>query len=110
MVAHSGVRVPSLPLMTDETSTGGLDRRSFLALGAAATGAVLVPAAPALAGRTVRASGSVFTLGVASGDPLPDSVILWTRLAPKPLELDGGMGKATATVEWEIARDEAFTQ
>lgn len=102
--------VPSLPLMTEEISTGGLDRRSFLALGAVATGAVLVPATPALAGRTVRASGSVFTLGVASGDPLPDSVILWTRLAPKPLELDGGMGKASATVEWEIARDEAFTQ
>ena len=96
--------------MTDETSTGGLDRRSFLALGAAATGAVLVPATPALAGRTVRAAGSVFTLGVASGDPLPDSVILWTRLAPKPLELDGGMGKAKAKVDWEIARDEAFTQ
>lgn len=95
--------------MTDETSTGGIDRRSFLALGAAATGAVIVPATPALAGRTVRASGRVFTLGVASGDPLPDSVILWTRLAPKPLELDGGMGKAIAKVEWEIARDEAFT-
>lgn len=94
--------------MTDETSRDGLDRRSFLALGAAATGAVLVPATPALAGRTVRSSGSVFRLGVASGDPLPDSVILWTRLAPKPLELDGGMGKATATVEWEIATDEAF--
>jgi len=102
--------VPSLPPMTEEISTGGLDRRSFLALGAVATGAVLVPATPVLAGRTARASGSVFTLGVASGDPLPDSVILWTRLAPKPLELDGGMGKATATVEWEIARDEAFTQ
>ena len=95
--------------MTDETTTGGLDRRSFLALGAAATGAVLVPAAPALAGRAPRVNGSVFTLGVASGDPLPDSVILWTRLAPKPLELDGGMGSTTATVEWEVATDEAFT-
>ena len=96
--------------MTDETSTGGLDRRSFLALGAVATGAVLVPGTPALAGRTVRASGPVFTLGVASGDPLPDSVILWTRLAPKPLELDGGMGKASASVMWEIATDERFTK
>ncbi len=110
MGAQSWVGVPSLPSMTDETSTGGLDRRSFLALGAVATGAVLVPATPALAGRTVRASGPVFTLGVASGDPLPDSVILWTRLAPKPLELDGGMGKAKAAVEWEIATDEGFTQ
>lgn len=96
--------------MADANSTGGLDRRTFLAFGAAATGAVMIPAAPALAGRTSRASGEVFTLGVASGDPLPDSVILWTRLAPKPLELDGGMGKASATVEWEIATDEAFTQ
>ena len=96
--------------MTDDTPAGGLDRRSFLALGAVATGAsVLVPTTPALAGRTVRASGEVFALGVASGDPLPDSVILWTRLAPRPLELDGGMGKATATVEWEVASDEAFS-
>jgi len=31
-----------------------------------------------------------FSLGVASGDPLPDGVVLWTRLAPKPLE-GGGM-------------------
>jgi phosphodiesterase/alkaline phosphatase D-like protein len=95
--------------MTDDTSTGGLPRRTFLALGAAATGAALATSTPAFAGRSVRASGPVFTLGVASGDPLPDSVILWTRLAPQPLELDGGMGKATATVEWEMATDEAFS-
>ena len=25
-----------------------------------------------------------FTLGVASGSPRPNSVILWTRLAPEP--------------------------
>ena len=34
-----------------------------------------------------------FTLGVASGDPLPDGIVLWTRLAPKPLE-GGGMPMA----------------
>jgi alkaline phosphatase D len=94
--------------MTDDTAAGALDRRSFLALGAVATGAVLVPATPAFAGRTARSAGSVFRLGVASGDPLPDSVILWTRLAPQPLELDGGMGKVSATVEWEVATDESF--
>jgi alkaline phosphatase D len=95
--------------MNESSTPGGLDRRSFLALGAVATGAaVLAPAAPALAGRTERASGSVFRLGVASGDPLPDSVILWTRLAPRPLELDGGMGRASATVKWEVASDESF--
>ncbi|MGR6922862.1 PhoD-like phosphatase N-terminal domain-containing protein [[Actinomadura] parvosata] len=36
-----------------------------------------------------------FTLGVASGEPLPDGVVLWTRLAVDPLGADprrpGGM-------------------
>ena len=37
-----------------------------------------------------------FTLGVASGDPVPDGVVLWTRLAPDPLVPGGGMpGHAT---------------
>ena len=31
-----------------------------------------------------------FTLGVASGDPSPDGIVLWTRLAPDPLN-GGGM-------------------
>src|SRR5882762_10074964 len=49
-----------------------------------------------------------FSLGVASGDPLPDGVVLWTRLAPKPLE-GGGMPMANVDVDWEIARDGRFT-
>src|SRR5213592_2576637 len=48
-----------------------------------------------------------FTLGVASGDPLPDGIVLWTRLAPKPLE-GGGMPMANVEVDWEIAADERF--
>jgi len=41
-----------------------------------------------------------FTLGVASGDPLADSVILWTRLSPTdPLPDDD------IEVEWEVAGD-----
>ncbi|WP_261134470.1 alkaline phosphatase D family protein [Bacillus sp. Marseille-Q3570] len=51
-----------------------------------------------------------FNLGVASGDPLPDSVVLWTRIAPNPLAADGkgGMGKSYVSVRWEIAEDERF--
>ncbi len=46
-----------------------------------------------------------FTLGVASGDPLPDSVILWTRLQPtEPLP------DVDIEVTWEIARDENFAE
>jgi alkaline phosphatase D len=48
-----------------------------------------------------------FSLGVASGDPLPDSVVLWTRLAPDPLH-GGGMPMARVEVAWEIAGDRAF--
>ncbi|TFE28458.1 alkaline phosphatase [Frankia sp. B2] len=49
----------------------------------------------------------VFGLGVASGDPLPDGVILWTRLAPRPTE-GGGMPTRDIEVDWQIATDEGF--
>src|SRR5688572_14932370 len=45
-----------------------------------------------------------FTLGVASGDPVPDGVVLWTRLAPAPLE-GGGMPLVPVPVQWEVGRD-----
>ena len=55
-------------------------------------------------------SGDPFTLGVASGDPLPDGVVLWTRLAPEPLAADGlgGMPAEEVDVRWEVATDDAF--
>ena len=51
-----------------------------------------------------------FTLGVASGDPTPDGVVLWTRLAPFPLAEDGlgGMPSRPVEVKWELALDERF--
>ena len=48
-----------------------------------------------------------FSLGVASGCPRADGVVLWTRLAPTPLE-GGGMPDVAVPVRWEIAADEAF--
>ncbi len=50
-----------------------------------------------------------YTLGVASGDPLPDSVILWTRLAPEPLTASGGMPDQSVDVEWTVATDESMS-
>jgi alkaline phosphatase D len=57
-----------------------------------------------------RPPGSVFRLGVASGDPEPNGVLLWTRLAPDPLaaEPGGGMPAQAARVQWEVAEDENF--
>ena len=48
-----------------------------------------------------------FQLGVASGDPTSSGAVIWTRLAPRPLEPDGGM-EARTTVTWEVAEDEGF--
>jgi alkaline phosphatase D len=53
--------------------------------------------------------GNPFTLGVASGDPSPDGVVLWTCLAPDPL-IGGGMdGQGDVWVDWEVAADGEFT-
>lgn len=57
-----------------------------------------------------RASTYPFRLGVASGDPAPGSVVLWTRLAPSPLDEDGqgGMPCADVPVEWQVATTPSF--
>ena len=70
-------------------------RRGFLT----STGATLLYAAlaPVASARTAAAQGLgdyPFTLGVASGDPTADGVVLWTRLAPRPFE-GGGMPDAS---------------
>ncbi|MFD2923412.1 alkaline phosphatase D family protein [Halobacillus naozhouensis] len=54
--------------------------------------------------------GNPFQLGVASGDPLPDGVVLWTRLAPEPLAEDGlgGMPDRKVPVQWEVSEDQNF--
>lgn len=51
-------------------------------------------------------------LGVASGDPSPDGVVIWTRLARRMLSRDGGIGMPprVVDVEWEIATDERFAR
>ncbi|WP_435878751.1 alkaline phosphatase D family protein [Streptomyces klenkii] len=54
-------------------------------------------------------SESPFTLGVASGDPLPDSVVLWTRLAPAPYEPGNGLpADGSIAVQWELSEDDTF--
>lgn len=97
----------------------GTTRRCFLTWTAAVSAAAFTPAmlggnaeAQSSLPEGSLAAGSVrldnpFALGVASGDPLPYSVILWTRLAPKPLEIGGGMPPVAIPVDWEIATDEA---
>jgi alkaline phosphatase D len=51
-----------------------------------------------------------FALGVASGDPAPDGFVIWTKIAPKPLERGGGMPKRPVEVEWAVASDTRMRQ
>jgi alkaline phosphatase D len=53
---------------------------------------------------------SPFTLGIASGDPLDDSVVIWTRLALEPLADGGGMPDEAIRVVYEVAEDERFAK
>ncbi|MDO3637346.1 alkaline phosphatase D family protein [Mycolicibacterium arseniciresistens] len=87
-----------------------LSRRAVLR-GAVALG-VLPFAGCAVARSTNLVPADPFTLGVASGDPAPDGVVIWTRLAPDPLADDGfgGMPARPVDVEWEVAADERFTR
>ena len=50
-----------------------------------------------------------FQLGIASGDPAADGFVLWTRLAPKPLE-GGGMPPTNVVVRWQVSNDEKMSQ
>ena len=84
-----------------------LARRRFLAasLGSAAVAApfIIVRGAP------LGFAADPFTLGIASGAPREDSVVLWTRLAPEPL-LGGGMLDEAVQVDWQISEDESFAR
>jgi alkaline phosphatase D len=89
------------------------DRRAFLKAFAGA-GALAAAGARAEVNPTVnprpRFSADPFSLGVASGYPLPGGMVLWTRLAPAPAEDDGGMGHEIVPVRWELATDEAMRE
>ncbi|GAA1027270.1 alkaline phosphatase D family protein [Virgisporangium ochraceum] len=93
-----------------------LSRRRFVASAAGAVAGLV--AGPALVGpdgaRAVPRPGAMpalpdglFALGVASGDPAPDGVVLWTRLAPDPV-YGVGMPDVDVPVLWEVADDEGF--
>jgi alkaline phosphatase D len=88
---------------------GEIDRRTFVKLGGAGA-AALIFGFGSFTSKTwaePRFSENPFKLGIASGDPLPGGVVLWTRLAPDPLN-GGGMPEKRVPVQWQVATDEAF--
>ncbi len=87
----------------------GLSRRNFVLSGAAGASILAVPWTHGIAAATAKVDP--FTLGVASGAPAPDGFVIWTRLAPNPLAVDGQGGlREPVSVAWEIATDEGMRQ
>jgi alkaline phosphatase D len=83
-----------------------ISRRSFMIGAGALSGLAIAGQIPSYAQTGApKFAADPFSLGVASGDPAPDGVVLWTRLAPDPLN-GGGMPPNSVTVKWEIAEDE----
>ncbi len=76
-----------------------VSRRHFLKSTAAAAPALLIRQSP------VRFSTNPVTLGLASGYPLSEGFVIWTRLAPMPL-MGGGMPPSSVLVDWEVASDD----
>ncbi len=85
-----------------------VDRREFIQKTSTVLAGVGLTGTYPLNHFSKKKDDALFSLGVASGDPLPDSVVLWTRLAPKPLE-GGGMPDQPVEVEWELATDDTFS-
>jgi len=82
-------------------------RRLFLLNAARLAAASTAAASSRLLARPSNAAGYPFSLGVASGSPLPDSVILWTRIAYDPLNA-AQTPPLALTLRWEVAHDGAF--
>ena len=81
----------------------GIDRRHVLK-GMGVLGAAALVGTAGATPATAAPRDYPFTLGLASGCPTADGVVLWTRLAPRPFEADGGM-KKPAAVQWQVAED-----
>ncbi|MFC8953360.1 alkaline phosphatase D family protein [Streptomyces sp. NPDC057101] len=95
--------------MTSRFISSAPSRRTVVK--AAAVTAVAAPALLGAASQAQAAAGATaFLHGVASGDPLPDGVLLWTRVTPSPEAVPGSGLGPDVQVGWELAEDRAFAR
>ncbi len=89
--------------------------RGFTGTSVAAGAALALPAAENKSQLVSRAQARppaphhTFMHGVASGDPLPTSVILWTRITPEQGATPGSQRGPATEVRWEVAHDPSFS-
>jgi alkaline phosphatase D len=84
-----------------------LSRRRFI--GRATAAAALAASPVGRLAAQVTFGSYPFKLGVSSGDPAPDGFVLWTRLAPEPLEPEQ-LGVVSFELDWDVAEDAAFSK
>lgn len=94
--------------MTSRFSSTPSRRTVVKAAAATAVAAPVLAATASPAGAADQAPA--FLHGVASGDPLPDGVLLWTRVTPSADALPGSGTGADTEVAWEVAEDVGFTR
>jgi alkaline phosphatase D len=93
--------------MNHKTLGSPIDRRRFLQYATGGVGASISLALLPGQGLSAppRLNDNPFTLGVASGDPAPDGIVLWTRLAPEPTD-PSALGTQEIPVAWRVATDD----
>jgi alkaline phosphatase D len=86
-----------------------VNRRRFLGGIGAVAGLAAFSQVPlegsALGAPRIRSGEHPFKLGIASGEPEPEGVVLWTRLVPELFSPDGGMPTRRVPVDWQVALD-----
>lgn len=80
-------------------------RRDWLKVAGAGSAGLILTSLQGFKQSAWSHGSSMFSLGVASGDPTPDGFTIWTRLAPSPLVPNGGMPNNVVPVRYEIAED-----
>ena len=94
----------------DSRNRRWISRRAFLRLGGLGGAGLMLGAGISQREKITyqpRLSGYPFSLGVASGDPLPEGIVLWTRLAPDPMN-GGRMPDKAVPLKWRVATDEGM--
>ena len=83
-----------------------MQRRRLLGLAAASAALIGLPS---VSWGSLRWSSNPFSLGVASGSPTSDSLVLWTRLDPATL-IQTSRAHTSIDVVWQLSQDERFSQ
>jgi alkaline phosphatase D len=81
-----------------------MNRRELIAYLGASTSSAM----PSWATATVKLTDTPFTLGIASGSPQHDSVVLWTRLHLIDFIGRSKLPNLSINVQWQVAKDERF--